>query len=130
MDQGFWSGPLKTSTFPTAQQIRQVATVLPITTNTTVHRIYEGFVSVLNLEELNAAVGQLLVYPNPTTGAITIHSTKAMNQGYTIHDQMGRTVVTGELNGYDTHVSLSHLAKGMYILKVNGNYKPAQLAKE
>jgi uncharacterized repeat protein (TIGR01451 family) len=102
----------------------------PITTNTTVHRIYEGFVSVLNLEELNAAVGQLLVYPNPTTGAITIHSTKAMNQGYTVHDQMGRTVVTGELNGYDTHVSLSHLAKGMYILKVNGNYKPAQLAKE
>jgi len=102
----------------------------PITTNTTVHRIYEGFVSVLNLEELNATEGQLLVYPNPTTGAITIHSTKAMNQGYTIHDQMGRTVVTGKLNGYDTNVSLSHLAKGMYILKVNGNYKPAQLVKE
>jgi uncharacterized repeat protein (TIGR01451 family) len=100
----------------------------PITTNTTIHRIYEGFVSVLNVEELTQSGKSLLVYPNPTTHTITIKGEKNLNQSFSIYDQMGREVFMGKLNG--TEVNLSILSKGIYTLKIEGNYKPAQIVKE
>jgi uncharacterized repeat protein (TIGR01451 family) len=102
----------------------------PITTNTTMHRIYEGFVSVLNLEELTQKGKSLLVYPNPTSNSITIKGEKNMNQPFYIFDQMGREVVKGKLTGTETEVNLSALSKGMYTLKIEGNYQPAQIVKE
>ena len=102
----------------------------PITTNTTMHRIYEGFVSVLNLEELTQKGKSLLVYPNPTSNSITIKGEKNMNQPFYIFDQMGREVVKGKLTGTETEVNLSALSKGIYLLKVEGNYEAAMVVKE
>lgn len=102
----------------------------PITTNTTIHRIYEGFVSVLNVEELLQEGKTLLVYPNPTSNKITIKGKEAMTQIFKIYDQMGREVLNGKLNGISTEVNLSMLSKGIYTLKIEGNYKPAQIVKE
>jgi uncharacterized repeat protein (TIGR01451 family) len=102
----------------------------PITTNTTIHRIFEGFVSVLSLEELSQNGKPLLIYPNPTTNSITITGEKNMNQSFSIFDQMGREVFKGKLNGVSTDVNLSPLSKGIYVLKIDGNYKPAKIVKE
>jgi len=102
----------------------------PITTNTTIHRIYEGFVSVLNVEELTQSGKSLLVYPNPTSNSITIKGDKNMLQTFSIFDQMGREVFKSKLNGITTEVNLSILSKGIYTLKIDGNYKPAQIIKE
>ena len=102
----------------------------PITTNTTMHRIYEGFVSVLNLEELTQKGKSLLVYPNPTSNSITIKGKEDMHQNFKIFDQMGREVYKGKLNGITTDVYLTNLSKGIYTLKIDGNYKPAQIVKE
>ena len=43
---------------------------------------------------------------------------------------MGREVLKGKLNGIETEVNLSSLSKGMYTLKLEGNYQPAQIVKE
>jgi uncharacterized repeat protein (TIGR01451 family) len=102
----------------------------PITTNTAMHRIYEGFVSVLNIEDLAQEGKTLLVYPNPTSNNITIQGKEGMNQNFKIFDQMGRIVISGKLNGINTEVNLSTLSKGMYTLKIEGNYQPAQIVKE
>jgi uncharacterized repeat protein (TIGR01451 family) len=102
----------------------------PITTNTTIHRIYEGFVSVLNVEELTQKGKSLLVYPNPTSHSITIKGEKNMNQSFQIFDQMGREVFKGKLNGISTEVNLSSLSKGIYTLKIDGNYQAAHIVKE
>jgi uncharacterized repeat protein (TIGR01451 family) len=102
----------------------------PITTNTTMHRIYEGFVSVLNIEDLTQEGKSLLVYPNPTSHSITIKGEKNLNQSFQIFDQMGREVFKGKLTGTETEVNLSALSKGMYTLKIEGNYQPAQIVKE
>jgi uncharacterized repeat protein (TIGR01451 family) len=102
----------------------------PITTNTTMHRIYEGFVSVLNVEELTQNGKSLLVYPNPTSNSITIKGEKNMNQSFHIFDQMGREVFKGKLDGTETEVNLSILSKGIYTLKIDGNFKPANIIKE
>jgi uncharacterized repeat protein (TIGR01451 family) len=102
----------------------------PITTNTTMHRIYEGFVSVLNIEDLTQEGKSISVYPNPTSNNITIKGETNMSQPFSIFDQMGREVFKGKLTGTETEVNLSSLSKGIYTLKIEGNYQPAQIVKE
>jgi hypothetical protein len=43
---------------------------------------------------------------------------------------MGREVFKGKLTGTETEVNLSSLSKGIYTLKIEGNYQPAQIVKE
>ena len=69
-------------------------------------------------------------FPNPTSHTITIKGEKTMNQSFHIYDQMGREVFKGKLTGTDSEVNLSMLSKGIYTLKIEGNYKPAQIVKE
>lgn len=102
----------------------------PITTNTTVHRIYEGFVSVLNLQDLSKGKKQFILYPNPTSSEITITSEKFSNEAYTLCDQMGRVVGSGKLSGTTTNISLSSLSKGIYLFKVEGDYEAAMVVKD
>ncbi|MFN5887070.1 MAG: T9SS type A sorting domain-containing protein [Flavobacteriales bacterium] len=102
----------------------------PITTNTTIHRIYEGFPNVLSLQDLVNSKESIVLYPNPTSSEITITSDKFSNEPYTLYDQMGRTVGSGTLAGTSTTISLSNLSKGIYILKVEGAYESAIVVKE
>lgn len=102
----------------------------PITTNTTMHRIFEGFVSVLNLQDLSKGKEQFILYPNPTSSEITITSEKFSNEAYTLCDQMGRVVGSGKLTGTNTTISLSSFSKGIYLLKVEGDYEAAMVVKE
>ena len=102
----------------------------PITTNTTVHRIYEGFPNVLSLQDLVNSKESIVLYPNPTSSEITITSDKFTNEPYTLYDQMGRIVGSGTLTGTSTTISLSTLSKGIYILKVEGAYESAIVVKE
>jgi uncharacterized repeat protein (TIGR01451 family) len=102
----------------------------PITTNTTIHRIYEGFPNVLSLQDLVNSKESIVLFPNPTSSEITITSDKFTNEPYTLYDQMGRTVSSGKLSGTNTTISLSTLSKGIYILKVEGDYESAIVVKE
>jgi Secretion system C-terminal sorting domain len=74
--------------------------------------------------------GVISLYPNPTSSEITITSDKFTNEPYTLFDQMGRTVGSGILAGTNTTISLSTLTKGIYILKVEGDYESAIVVKE
>jgi uncharacterized repeat protein (TIGR01451 family) len=103
----------------------------PIITNTSIHRIFKGFVeSVLQVENLNIEIGNILIYPNPTANSLTIKGENILNQSFAFYDQMGREVFKGKLNGISTEVNLSNLTRGVYTLKIEGNYKPAQIVKE
>ncbi len=83
-------------------------------------------VSLTQKEEFNS----LSIYPNPTLHSITIKGETNINQSFSIFDQMGREVFKGKLTGTETEVNLSSLSKGMYTLKIEGNYQPAQIVKE
>jgi uncharacterized repeat protein (TIGR01451 family) len=89
----------------------------PIRTNTTIHRIYEGFVNVATLEELSKEKSRILVYPNPSNGIITVVLKDKDNSNYDIFDQMGRIVKSGSLDEKKTSIQLD-LQNGMYYLKV------------
>ena len=102
----------------------------PITTNTTIHRIYQGFVSVLNIDDLSKVDKTLLVYPNPTSNFITIAGNEMTTQKFKIIDQLGKEVSNGRLEGVSTEVNLSNFKKGVYILKIDGGFIPVQIIKD
>jgi uncharacterized repeat protein (TIGR01451 family) len=106
---------------------------LPITTNTTVHKIFEGFVDVLDptVSIENYIASEVIdIYPNPTTNLITIQSESVLNNKFKIYDQQGREVMNGKLTGKNTEVSLDKLSRGTYTIQVDGNYKPAVIIKQ
>ncbi len=84
-----------------------------------------------NLSGLNVITNDdFSISPNPTSHSITIKGETNMNQNFKIFDQMGREVFKGKLTGAETEVNLSALSKGMYTLKIEGDYQPAQIVKE
>jgi len=90
----------------------------PITTNTTMHRIYEGFVAVAALEEMVKETSGLSVYPNPSNGAFTLVMDKEPVEGsYSLYDQQGRIVMTGIVTDKKTTIDFD-LNGGMYYLMV------------
>jgi uncharacterized repeat protein (TIGR01451 family) len=100
----------------------------PIITNEVFHTINNSFeIDNSNLYEINSNYS---LYPNPTSSEITITSDKFTNEPYTLYDQMGRTVGSGNLTGTSTTLSLSTLSKGIYILKVEGAFESAIVVKE
>jgi uncharacterized repeat protein (TIGR01451 family) len=103
---------------------------LPITTNTTIHRIFEGFVNMLGIENLELTGKDLMLFPNPATNMITIKSEDPIFNKYKIFDQQGRPVHHGQLKGLSTEVSISHLSKGSYIIVLDGSFKPTSLIKQ
>ena len=73
---------------------------------------------------------ELSISPNPTSSEITITSEKFSKESYTLCDQMGRVVGSGKLSGTNTTISLSSLSKGIYLLKVSGDYEAVMVVKE
>jgi hypothetical protein len=102
----------------------------PIITNTTIHRIYEGFLGFEEGKQTIYSAGNLLIYPNPTMNLITVQGEKWMGNSYKLLDQLGRVVLSGKLNGIKTEISLSSFSKGIYILKVDGNFEAVKVVKE
>ena len=99
----------------------------PITTNTTTHRIYQGFVSVAGLEEQIKKTTNLIVYPNPTNGEITIKIDDIMStHEYRIYDQLGREVKKGKLQSNKSTLNLD-LQSGIYFLAIGNRVAKIQV---
>lgn len=70
----------------------------------------------------NEFYNNILLYPNPTTGLITLmNKTTAQLENAIITDVNGRTIKTIDLSeaGMETNFSLESLATGMYFIKIN-----------
>ena len=87
----------------------------------------EGLTADINERSIYSSVK---IFPNPTKDIISIKVETNLNQSFQISDQMGREVFKGKLTGTETEINLSSLSKGIYTLKIEGNYKPAQIVKE
>ena len=68
------------------------------------------------------------IYPNPTTGHLTIESSKLKVEQVTIYDAMGRSVLTSRT----TTLNISHLSNGVYfvILKTDKGELTTKIIKE
>ena len=69
------------------------------------------------------------VFPNPSIDQITIQCEQNETGIFSIYDQQGRMVMTGQLEGFSTKISMESLTAGTYLLKVGGIESPVLLIK-
>lgn len=62
----------------------------------------------------------IIIYPNPTNGLLTIEFATAENMFFEIADINGKVIRSGMLRGKKTTIDLSMIVSGMYLLKING----------
>lgn len=79
---------------------------------------------LINGVQNTASVTRVEIYPNPTSESITIfRSGTASAAAYTITDPCGRLMTHGILHSKTSHVHLSSLAAGMYVITIDNNDK-------
>ncbi len=76
------------------------------------------FVTVSDIGNIQLIKHSLLVYPNPAYNQITVHSSNLINELFTITDQAGRKILTGQLNKETNLLDISNLAEGFYFLEI------------
>ena len=78
---------------------------------------YQGVPTNLQL----GSTSTIAVYPNPTTGVLIIKNEgMGDNEDIKIFNIMGSLVGMYPCGSPDTTVDISHLIKGVYFLKING----------
>lgn len=84
------------------------------------------------IEELNAS--NVLVYPNPAKDAVnvSIDGVSIDNATIELYDAIGKLVTSEKVNTSVTTISVSHLAKGMYTIRImmNGKQTVRRIIKE
>ncbi|MDR0364027.1 MAG: T9SS type A sorting domain-containing protein [Bacteroidales bacterium] len=71
----------------------------------------------VSIADLSPQTGKISLFPNPSQGRILIKSQEAM-QSIEIFDMMGRLVEMQIVHNNETTISLNHLPKGLYLIKV------------
>ncbi|MCX6350439.1 MAG: T9SS type A sorting domain-containing protein [Bacteroidetes bacterium] len=95
----------------------------PIITNSTNTR-FGSIVSIIEKEE-EPTTNNLVVYPNPTKGELSIHTkTYAKQTSVSVYNIMGQLITHEEFfNQSNMNISTSHLPKGIYLLRINADGK-------
>ena len=69
------------------------------------------------------------VFPNPSFDNITIQGETSETACYSISDDQGRLILKGQLNAFNTIVSIASFAQGTYFVQITGLQKPILLLK-
>jgi len=90
------------------------------------------FARLLSVKEL-ALNGTISIYPNPATDNIKVNLPKSMQKAsVVIFNVLGKKIITQEVNTTDNIIKVSHLNRGIYLLKFfNGDVsKTLKFVKE
>jgi hypothetical protein len=83
-------------------------------------------IGVNEITELN----EFSVYPNPTSKQITLKAnTNLVGAFYTIYDNMGKTVISGQINAAQTVIELGNLSGGIYLFSIGENKQSFKVIK-
>ncbi|MBS1685416.1 MAG: T9SS type A sorting domain-containing protein [Bacteroidetes bacterium] len=83
----------------------------------------DGTVRIAEPSGISDLVGSsaLMIYPNPTSGLVTIYTNQvSLQQPYRIYDMTGRLLIEGDVQGKETKISLSAYPSGIYTLHLAG----------
>lgn len=76
---------------------------------------YQSLVGVRPME-----VGTFEVYPNPSTGLVSLNFEESMEREIVILDQVGRNILSERSVASKVQLDISNLPKGLYFIQVNG----------
>ncbi|MDF2437668.1 MAG: hypothetical protein K0Q95_2044 [Bacteroidota bacterium] len=72
----------------------------------------------------NILVGDLSVYPNPSTGVFNLKAGKTFtNSNVNVTDLQGKIIISEKMNGTNSSVDLSAFTSGMYFIQVTNEDK-------
>lgn len=77
------------------------------------------FSKATGFKDVNADKSTVLVYPNPSNDFITIKNTPEIEVNITIYSISGIQIMSLQSYSVNEPINISHLNKGIYILKVN-----------
>jgi len=86
---------------------------------------------VTGIEEASGVILESSVYPNPTTGILTLkfENIGKENLTYKLSDVNGKLLENKKITGNETTISMANLLPGIYFLKVNDNRKEIRIFK-
>ena len=82
---------------------------------------FEDVFGTINNSVEDKNIIQLEVYPNPTTGILTINSNDLSGKQFKLIDLNGKVVMSFEATESKTHVDLSNFSKGIYTLQLENH---------
>lgn len=69
------------------------------------------------------------IYPNPTQEKLTIETSSAVLNSYSIIDLAGRKLQRGNIEIGSNEISVTELPKGIYLIQLLGNWGEAVVKK-
>jgi hypothetical protein len=73
----------------------------------------------------------ILVYPNPTNGNITLEaSSELVGKRYSIRDFSGRIILDGKISSTQEQIDLQNVARGAYYLSIENGSSVTKLIKQ
>ncbi len=107
-------------------------TNMDMNTSSEIWSFFQSYNTVTSQKEPETYNREVMISPNPSKQFVKItlgNSVKPLP--FEVFDPYGRSLLNGELNSQETIIDISHLGKGIYILKVSENYsKTVKIIKE
>jgi len=75
----------------------------------------------ISVNELDKDALKVTLFPNPTKGIVNIELSEVVNYSYIVSDIIGRTVISGSVDGEKVHqLDLKTINNGIYLIRVIG----------
>lgn len=114
--------PVYVITEPGVYRVVATNSICPNASNTSPAIFVEYKEDCTSNTENPALKNSFVVYPNPANNVLNLQLGSNVNaDNFTIYDITGKKLTEGSLNGNLTGIDIQSLAKGSYIIKVNGN---------
>lgn len=99
-------------------------TNMDINTSSEIWSFFQTYNIVTSQKELDRYIQEeVITSPNPSKESVKITLwTFVKPLPFEVFDLYGKSLMKGELNSRETVIDISHLAKGIYLLKVSENY--------
>jgi hypothetical protein len=120
--------PLATYPYPIIPLIYSTSaltggTLSPLTSNLGMMALeveFAGSCAPLGVKNLAASNSKLMVYPNPASDRITVKLNSVSGKAFVeVYNSLGQLAIPAQdINGTETQLNVSTLAKGIYIVKV------------
>lgn len=70
-------------------------------------------------EQLLFGETDIMIYPNPVQNVVTVKADfKLVGESYSVYDNMGRVVLTGQITSQNTAIEMNSLSNGMYMFNI------------
>ncbi|MCI4670568.1 MAG: T9SS type A sorting domain-containing protein [Bacteroidia bacterium] len=84
---------------------------------------HQPVLKVTSIENLAPNLGNIKVYPNPSSGTIFIESERSQSLELHLMDMRGRVLIQKNVNATMNSLDLSTLSRGIYILRMSDGRK-------